>query len=243
MAVVPGSAPESASAVDRLIVGLDIDSPAEALKMAKTLQGRVGVFKIGPRLIHRAGPDWMRELCSLGKVFLDCKFHDIPSTTNSAVRTAFELGATYVTVHASVGSTALGILAQTEKVLSAQREFKVLCVTVLTSFDEGTLPKNWKTQSIEAHVQNLVAEVQAAGLKGVVCSPHELVSLQRQGLFLVAPGIRFKDGDLDDQARVMEPAQALRQGASALVVGRPIIQSSDPVAAAERILKDMESAL
>jgi orotidine-5'-phosphate decarboxylase len=185
----------------------------------------------------------MKELCALGKVFLDCKFHDIPSTTNSAVRTAFELGATYVTVHASVGSTALGILAQTEKVLSAQREFKILCVTVLTSFDEGTLPKNWKAQSIESHVQNLVTEVQTAGLSGVVCSPHELMGLQNKNLFLVAPGIRFADGDNADQVRVMEPAQALRAGASAIVVARPIIQSTDPVAAAERIVKDMENAL
>lgn len=231
------------TAIDRLIVGLDLDSPTDALKMAKVLQGRVGTFKIGPRLIHRAGPEWMKELCALGKVFLDCKFHDIPSTTNSAVRTAFELGATYVTVHASVGSTALGILAQTEKVLSAQREFKILCVTVLTSFDEGTLPKNWKAQSIESHVQNLVTEVQTAGLSGVVCSPHELMGLQNKNLFLVAPGIRFADGDNADQVRVMEPAQALRAGASAIVVARPIIQSTDPVAAAERIVKDMENAL
>jgi orotidine-5'-phosphate decarboxylase len=229
------------SASSRLILALDLDSPQEALDLAQKLQGKVGVFKVGPRFVMRAGPEGLEKLRSCGEIFLDCKFHDIPSTMESAVRTSFELGASLVTVHASAGREALKLMAQVESELSQQRKFRILAVTVLTSFSEEGLPKNWQIQSMQKHVLDLVSEVRASGLTAVVCSPHELEVLKNQGLFLVTPGVRFpEEAGKDDQKRIMSPSDAIGAGASAVVVGRPILQAKDPLRAVERYLHSLE---
>ena len=228
--------------INKLILSLDLDEPAQALQMAELLQNHVGCFKIGPRLALRAGSEWIRELSKRAPLFIDFKFYDIPSTTESSVRVAFELGARFVTVHASVGRETLERLAKLEVELQKQREFQILCVTVLTSFSEHSTPANWKVQSIRESVMDLVSEVQSAGLSGIVCSAHELLDLSGRGLFLVVPGIRRAGSVGDDQSRTMGPDLALNYGASALVVGRPILSAEDPVAEVEKFLQLMGRA-
>ena len=225
------------TASSKLILALDLDSVEEALNLALKLKGKVGIFKVGPRFVMRAGPEGLKQLRQCGEIFLDCKFHDIPSTMESAVRTSYELGASLVTIHASAGMEALKLMAKVEAELKSHRPFRVLAVTVLTSFAPSGLPQNWQKLEIGAHVQSLAKEAQMAGLTGIVCSPHELALLAGQGLYLVTPGVRFpEEAGQDDQKRIMSPRDAMASGASALVVGRPILKAQDPVAAAEKYL-------
>ncbi|GIL17967.1 MAG: orotidine 5'-phosphate decarboxylase [Oligoflexia bacterium] len=215
-----------------LIVALDVDTDTEAVKLADNLQDVAGGFKIGPRLVQRYGQTLSLEIARRGSLFIDCKFFDIPSTMESSVRACFESGASLVTVHALSGQEALSRLASVEKELNSIRPFKILCVTILTSFSEEGLPPNLKSQSIKTHVQDLAKLVKRSGLDGVVCSAEELELLQNQNLFLVTPGIRFDLEEKGDQKRTMGPGEAMKKGASALVVGRPIIQAKNPREAA-----------
>ena len=225
-----------------LIVALDVDSDIEALRLADDLHELAGGFKLGPRLIHRYGQSLNLKIAERAPLFVDCKFFDIPSTMEAAVQAAFDSGASLVTVHAMAGAEALQKLATLEKKLSVQRPFRILCVTILTSWSEQSLPPVLIQQPIAKHVEQLASLVQNAGLAGVVCSPEELPLLKNKGLYLVTPGIRFDSGDQgdkDDQKRTMTPFAAMQAGASALVVGRPIIQAADPKAAALEISLSM----
>lgn len=218
-----------------LFLALDVNDDGMALDLAEKTKTLVGGFKVGPRLTYRYGAELVRKLSRLAPVFVDNKYHDIPSTVLSALRATFESGATFATVHASLGAVSLREVAQLESELNQQRPFRVLSVTVLTSLNATTLPKNWRAESPVRHVQILAEEVMTSGLSGLVCSPEE-VSLLRAahpGAYLVTPGIRLADGDRQDQSRVLGPVEALRAGASALVVGRPIVEAQDPVAAAQ----------
>ena len=211
-----------------LIVALDVDERLRALSLAQELMDVAGAFKVGPRLIHKYGESIVRELGQFGPVFVDCKFFDIPSTMVSAVRASFESGATLVTVHAMAGIEALTALAKLEKELNEIRPFQILAVTILTSFSPETLPPVMKAQEIREHVKELAALVKKSGLTGIVCSPEELSDLQGQGFYIVTPGIRFTLEEKGDQKRVLGPDQAMQLGASALVVGRPIIEAKNP---------------
>ncbi|UXR64583.1 orotidine-5'-phosphate decarboxylase [Bdellovibrio bacteriovorus] len=210
-----------------IILALDVDTRDQALKIADDLSEIVGGFKLGPRLCLRYGMEFVKELAQRGPIFLDNKHFDIPSTMEAAVRASFEAGASLVTVHALSGGEALQRMAAVEKELNQQRPFKVLAVTILTSWDQNSVPGNMKDQPIARHVTDLASLVKAAGLSSVVCSPHELDLLQNRDLYLVTPGIRFSMQDSGDQKRIMGPKEALRKGASALVVGRPILEASN----------------
>jgi orotidine-5'-phosphate decarboxylase len=211
-----------------LCVALDVDTREEALKLADSLADVVGGFKLGPRLCLRYGQELVREIKARGPVFLDNKHFDIPSTMEAAVRASFAAGASVVTVHALSGKEALQRMAAVEQELNKLRPFRILSVTILTSWDETSVPPILKPQTISQHVQNLAEFVSGSGLTGIVCSPHELELLQNRGFFLLTPGIRFSSDSHQDQKRVMSPADALKAGASALVVGRPIIASANP---------------
>ncbi|MBX2995879.1 MAG: orotidine-5'-phosphate decarboxylase [Bdellovibrionaceae bacterium] len=215
-----------------LIVGLDVDTRERALELVRDLADVVGAFKVGPRLVHRYGEALIREIAAESPVFVDCKFFDIPSTMVAAVRASFESGASLVTVHAQAGKEALKALAELERELNQTRPFKILCVTMLTSFSAETLPPVLKDQSIREHVVQLADLVKECGLTGIVCSGEELADLRDKGLYLVTPGIRFTLEEAGDQKRVMGPAEATAHGASALVVARPIIESPNPRKAA-----------
>lgn len=210
-----------------IILALDVDTRDVALRIADDVSGVVGGIKLGPRLCLRYGMSFVQEIAQRAPVFLDNKHFDIPSTMEAAVRASFEAGVSLVTVHALSGLEALTRMAQVEAELSQQRPFKILAVTILTSWEQKSVPANMKDQPIAQHVTNLVDLVQAAGLRGVVCSPHELDLLQKRDLYLVTPGIRFSMQDPGDQKRIMDPKEALRKGASALVVGRPILEAKN----------------
>lgn len=219
-----------------IILALDVDTRDQALRIADELAGKVGGFKLGPRLCLRYGMSFVKELASRGPIFLDNKHFDIPSTMEAAVRASFEAGASLVTVHALSGEEALKRMATVEAELNRIRPFKILAVTILTSWDQSSLPSVLKPQKISEHVCDLAALVQASGLSGIVCSPHELELLQNRDLYLVTPGIRFNMQDSGDQKRILGPKEALAKGASALVVGRPILEAKNITQAANEFV-------
>lgn len=228
-----------------IIVALDVDSIDDCLRLADKLSGRVGAFKIGPRLVVRYGADLVAKLSKAAPVFVDNKYLDIPSTMEGAIRATFEAGATLATIHAWAGREALERLAKVENELSEKRPFKILNVTVLTSFSEGTLAPGLETKAIDQHVAGLAQLAFDSGLTGIVCSPHEVENVRRQSPagFLVTPGVRLPTDEKGDQKRVETPAEALRKGASALVIGRPIYEARDPVAATEHILSTLKGQI
>ncbi len=219
-----------------IFVALDVDNDKEALHLARNIEPYVGGFKVGPRLCFRYGASFISELAKYGHVFVDNKYFDIPNTMIHAVRAAFDGGATFVSIHAQAGRVALTELAKLEQELNRQRPFRLLAVTVLTSFNQEDLPPNAQAQPIAQQVESLAELSVDCGLAGLVCSPHE-VSLMKSkfpGAFVFTPGIRFQDGKTDDQKRIMGPKEAMKAGATALVVGRPIVEAEDPRAAAKQ---------
>jgi orotidine-5'-phosphate decarboxylase len=236
--------------LDKLIVALDVDTPAEALTLVQQLHDVAGMFKIGSQLFTLAGPQIVKDVISSGaKVFLDLKFHDIPHQVAGSARSAAQLGVSLFTVHASGGmemmQRAVEAVSQVAERNGTPRA-KVLAVSVLTSMDANTLAQIGVNSSPEESVRRLVKLAVQAGVDGVVASPQEAreirASAGSRDLLIVTPGIRpaGKDAAADDQRRVATPAAALRAGASYLVVGRPITAAADPVAAAREIAAEME---
>lgn len=215
-----------------LIVALDVDDVERVRSLVDDLADFAGCFKVGPRLVYRYGESLVREISEKAPVFVDCKFFDIPSTMEASVRAAFEAGATFVTIHALAGPQALQRMAQVEQELNFRRPFKILSVTILTSWKDGELPSQLVQKPIVEHVKSLVADVQAAGMKGIVCSPMELESLPVENLYCVTPGVRLPMADKGDQSRVLTPDEAIEAGAKAFVVGRPIVEAKSPREAA-----------
>lgn len=218
----------SAPFTNPVVVALDVDTRDEALRLTDSLADVVGGFKLGPRLCLRYGWDLVKEIAGRGTVFLDNKHFDIPSTMEAAVRASFEAGASVVTVHTLAGREALETMARLEAELSRQRPVRILGVTILTSWDEKSVPPVMKTQTIPQHVEGLADFAASCGLRSLVCSPHELPLLKNRDLFLLTPGIRFDLDAKGDQKRTAGPKEAIRDGASALVVGRPILQAKNP---------------
>ncbi len=228
--------------MDQLIAALDVDTAADARRLADRLRGAVGGFKIGNRLFTSQGPSIVEELASRGdRVFLDLKFHDIPHTVAGAVAAATRLGAWMVNVHASGGAAmmrAVRAAADEEAARLSRPAPLVVAVTILTSLDERTLADIGMAGTIAEQAERLAALAQASRLDGVVASPHEIRLIRARcgaAFTVVTPGIRGAADAKGDQARTMTAAEALAAGATYLVVGRPIIGAADPRAAAERI--------
>lgn len=233
-----------AEARRRLIVALDVPDAASASALVARLQDTCGWFKVGLKLFVAAGPAVLEPLLKRRhSVFLDLKLHDIPNTVAGAVRSAAALGVRMTTVHAAGGPAMLAAARAALDGLSDPPE--LLAVTVLTSMDSAQLSAIGIERSPASQVELLARMGLAAGIRGYVCSPHEVASLRAltgpEGI-LVVPGIRPAGADTGDQKRIATPAEALRQGASYLVVGRPIIDAPDPAEAAEAILKEMAEA-
>jgi orotidine-5'-phosphate decarboxylase len=237
--------------MDKLLVALDVDSARRALELAEALTGVVAGFKVGSRLFTLEGPALVRELVAHGtRVFLDLKFHDIPNQVAQAVAAAVHTGAWMVDVHASGG------LAMMQAAVKAGREAAdqigrptplIVGVTVLTSMNQGMLAETGVERALAEQVVSLARLAKSAGLQGVVASPHEITAVRETcgGDFaIVTPGIRGASagGDLNDQMRTMGPAEAVRAGASYLVIGRPIIAAPDPRRAAEKIVEELNRA-
>lgn len=230
---------------EKLIVALDVETPAAALELVRQLRGVAGMFKVGSQLFTSAGPQIVKDIIALdSKVFLDLKFHDIPHQVAGAARAAAELGVSLFTVHASGGSEMLS-----RAVEAAAGRSKVLAVSVLTSIDATILSQIGVTTTPGESVLQLVKLAAASGVDGVVASPQEVKTIRseiaRPEFLVVTPGIRpatSASNIKEDQKRVATPAAAIADGASYLVVGRPITGAPYPVQAAEEIIADMKRA-
>jgi orotidine-5'-phosphate decarboxylase len=225
----------------RLIVALDVPGAEAALELVNRLERVCSWFKVGMELFTAAGPQGIEPLVARGhSIFLDLKFCDIPNTVAGAVRSAAALGVRMLTVHASGGPAML------EAAHNALSGFKnppqLLAVTVLTSMDQAQLAAAGVNRSPAEQVELLAKMGLACGLRGFVCSPQEVATLRALAgpdAVLVVPGIRPAGAQAGDQKRIATPADALRNGASHLVVGRPITQAADPAGAAEAVLTEM----
>ncbi|MGE5114789.1 MAG: orotidine-5'-phosphate decarboxylase [Acidobacteriaceae bacterium] len=226
---------------DRLIVALDVSSAAEAQRIVTSVGDSATTFKVGKQLFTAEGPAVVRDLVASGRrVFLDLKFHDIPNTVAGAVSEAAKLKISMLTVHASGGAKMLK--AATEAALQSATKPLVLAVTVLTSLNESDLQDLGITDGVQAHVLRLAGTALQAGCGGIVASALEASHLRQTlgtGFAIVTPGVRPAEADAGDQARVVTPKDAIAAGATYIVVGRPITASSDPAAAARRILAEM----
>jgi len=235
-----------------LIVALDFDSLASALKFANRVADLVGMFKIGSQLFTSAGPEAVREVSQLGAgIFLDLKFHDIPNTVAGAVLAAAALpGVQLVNVHALGGTSMLRAAAQAVSAgvpMGADRT-RLLAVTVLTSMDQKAVREVGIGGSPKLRVLKLAKLAQQAGVDGVVASVQEAKAIRLacgREFLIVTPGVRANDNKAaqeDDQARTATAREAIKAGADFMVVGRPIIAAADPRTAAQAIVDEIAAA-
>ncbi len=237
------------SARERLIVALDVADPQEALRLVEQLLPEVGLFKIGLQLYTATGPVLVRQVVERGaRVFLDLKLHDIPNTVAGATAAACRLGVEMLTLHVSGGRAMMAAARQAADAAQAESgtRLRLLGVTVLTSLSQDDLAELGFHAGVQEVVLRLARQAQEAGLDGLVCSPREVAGLRRSGLenlFWVTPGIRPAGVPVDDQARSATAGEAVRAGASYLVVGRPILKAADPVAAARALVAEVEAAM
>jgi orotidine-5'-phosphate decarboxylase len=229
---------------DRLIVALDVSSAAQARQIVQTIGESASTYKIGKQLFTAEGPQIVRDLVSSGrKVFLDLKFHDIPNTVASAVREAAKLNVSMLTVHASGGTKMLKAAAEAAAQSSAKP--LVLAVTVLTSLSDADLSEIGFGGDVITQVITLGSLARRAGCGGVVASAKEAPALRRElgdDFAIVTPGVRPAGTAVGDQARVLTPAEAIAAGATYLVVGRPILEASDPAHAAAAIVNEISKS-
>lgn len=226
----------------RLYVALTSDCGADAERMLEPLRGLPVGVKIGLELFVKEGPSIVERLMNKGfPVFLDLKFHDIPYTVAGAVRSACLLEPDIINVHASGGMAMMRAAAE-----ACSGKTRVIAVTVLTSMDGADLRLLGSRQEPCDVVRTLSAAAAEAGLHGVVCSPLE-ASVVREttpaGFLIITPGVRPSGADTGDQKRVMTPGDAIKAGATALVVGRPVTGADEPALSVKRILAEIEEAL
>jgi orotidine-5'-phosphate decarboxylase len=224
---------------ERLYVALDLPSISEARAMVQTLGDAIESYKVGLQLLPLGGAEFGQELKAMGKnVFYDFKLHDIGATVEKATRSISGLGADLLTVHARpdvMASAARG---------RGDSDLKILGVTVLTSLDKQALLDIGYHDSAEDLVMRRVEQALEAGIDGVVSSPLEAAKIRRavpESFLVVTPGIRMAGGDKGDQKRISTPRNALQDGASYIVVGRPITMAEDPRKAAMQVLENMRS--
>lgn len=228
----------SAAVSDKIIVALDVPTKAAALNLVEQLRDEISFFKIGLQLYTAEGPAVVREVLATGaKVFLDLKLHDIPNTVARAVESAAELGVEMLTIHLIGGSemACAAIAARKEKM-------SILGVTLLTSANDETLRELGISDKIDNHVLRLAKLGVAAGVQGLVASPHELKQLRAEfgdKIKIVTPGVRPNWAEAGDQKRFMTPREALDAGADYLVIGRPITAHKHPPEAVAKILAEI----
>lgn len=223
----------------RIVVALDYPTAEPALQFVRRVAPELCRLKVGKELFTAAGPQLVERLVTSGfDVFLDLKFHDIPSTVAKAVAVAGNLGVWMTNVHAAGGSVMMAAAVESRR--AAGQELLLVAVSILTSMKQADLDEIGFDRPLEEQVLHLATLAQRSGLDGVVCSAWEAGAIHRrlgEGFLCVTPGIR-PAGDIaagDDQERVMTPAQAIEAGSDYLVVGRPVTQATDPVS----VLLDM----
>jgi orotidine-5'-phosphate decarboxylase len=230
-----------------IIAALDVPSAGQALELARQLAPVVGAFKIGMELFTAAGPDIVRRVRDTGaSVFLDLKFHDIPNTVAKAVASAVRLDVQMLTIHTGGGSEMMRAAEESARQTALQSRCNaplVLGVTVLTSMDNHALGEVGCEPDVAKHVERLAGLAMQANLRGLVCSPLEIVGLRQvlpEHVQLVTPGIRTGAEKADDQKRTLTPREAMDAGANWLVIGRPIYAAPNPKQAAEKILATLK---
>jgi len=225
---------------DRLIVALDLSSVEAAEALIAKLGDSVSFYKIGYQLAYAGGFPLVQKLADRGKkVFLDLKMHDIGNTVAAGVRTVAKLGASFLTVHAYPQTMQAAVEARGDRL-------KILAVTVLTSYDDDDLHAAGYRLDVSDLVEARALQAEALGIDGIVCSAEEAEAVSETvgaEMFLVTPGIRPAGSNVGDQKRIMTPSRAIAAGADYLVVGRPIVEASDPKAAADSIVAEITQAL
>jgi len=228
----------------KIIFALDVESMGAAEKWAALLAPHVGMFKIGKQLFTACGPTVVRAILGRGgEVFLDLKYHDIPNTVAMASLEAARLGVRLFNLHALGGYE---MMARTMEALDREipggKRARVLAVTILTSSNEETLREVGIDLPVSEMVVKLAMLAKKAGIDGVVASPLEIPLIRAacgSDFLIVTPGVRPAFSLMDDQKRVMSPAEAVRAGADYLVIGRPISAAKDPITAAEVIVSEI----
>jgi orotidine-5'-phosphate decarboxylase len=227
---------------DRLIIALDLPNASAARHIAGQVGDAAGFFKVGKQLFTAEGPQVVRDLVASGRrVFLDLKFHDIPNTVAGAVTSAVQLGVSMLTVHASGGSKMLKAAVEA----AGPSGPMVLAVTVLTSLTDQDMTEIGVSGLVRDQALRMAALARSCGCPGIVVSPNEAAEIRRElgtGFAIVTPGIRPSGSQVGDQARVATPVDAIRAGATHLVVGRPITGDKDPATAARAVLAEIEEA-
>ncbi|MAJ70829.1 orotidine-5'-phosphate decarboxylase [uncultured Alteromonas sp.] len=222
----------------RVIVALDFDDADKAMALVDQLDPGACKLKVGKEMFTLFGPEFVKSLIAKGfDIFLDLKFHDIPNTVAKACKAAAEMGVWMVNVHASGGKEMM-MAAKQAIAESAHPQTKLIAVTVLTSMDQAQLNDVVPEVSPAEQVNKLAQLTADSGLDGVVCSAKEAVMLREthnDEFLLVTPGIRPAGADVGDQKRVMTPVDAIDAGVSYLVMGRPITQAENPLAALQAV--------
>lgn len=233
------------SGKDSIALALDnISNFSDLEKLIRETADSVGVYKVGFEQFIRFGSDILAPIREVGaKIFLDMKLHDIPNTVAKAVISASELGVDYLTLHTSGGGEMMRAAAKAASECSNPP--KLIGVTVLTSTDQTTLTEDMRVVGdLAGQVEHLCSLAISSGLDGIVCSASDLPTLSAdmpKGFTVITPGIRPQGADAGDQKRVATPGDAIKNGATLLVVGRPITGAKDPKAAAAAILSEIES--
>ncbi len=224
-----------------VIVALDFPNEAKALSLVDQLDTSLCRLKVGKELFTRLGPAFVEKLVGRGfDVFLDLKFHDIPNTVAAACDAAADLGVWMMNLHASGGRKMMQTAR--ERLEGKSHRPKLIAVTILTSLGEEDIHEIGFSGTPGENVLRLATLAESAGLDGVVCSPLEAAAIREQAgqdFLLVTPGVRPASASLDDQKRVMTPAEAMAAGSSCLVIGRPVTAAPDPL----RALKDINASL
>jgi len=236
--------------MNKIILALDVSTEGDAVELVKELKDHVGAFKVGLELFTSTGPRVFESLggAGAGRIFYDGKFHDIPNTVAGAARAAVRMGVWMFNVHAPGGSAMMRAAsdAASEEAdrLGVERPL-ILGVTVLTSISEDVLRHELSVPILlQNQVTHLASLAQASGLDGVVASPHEIGQVKSAcgpEFLVVTPGVRPAWAAANDQARIMTPSAAVQAGADYLVIGRAITGASDRVAAAKRVIEELEA--
>jgi orotidine-5'-phosphate decarboxylase len=224
-------------AAARIAVALDVEDLDRAVALARLLAGRVGWLKVGLELFTREGPRAVGVIAEHAPVFLDLKLHDIPTTVARSVAAVRALEVDLLTIHAGGGATMLAAASE-----AAEGQVRLLAVTVLTSTSDDELAVMGMPPAA-SQVPRLAALAVSNGIAGLVCAPADLARVRAAvgpSPLVVTPGIRAVSATSDDHARAMTAAEALRGGADALVIGRPITRAADPVGALAAIVATLE---
>lgn len=234
---------------DKLIAALDFHTKEDALALVEKLGDNVVFYKVGMELFYAVGDSIIRDLKERNKkIFLDLKLHDIPNTVAQGLCSLLRQGADIMTIHSQGGYTMMKTAVDTVRAEAKRLNVpapKIIAITVLTSINEDDWQGLGQITPIKEQVVRLAKLAKQAGLDGVVASPKEAKAIREAcgaDFMIVTPGVRPAGASLDDQSRVATPAKALQDGATHLVIGRPIRAAKDPVVAAKNILIEMENA-